>query len=493
MVTTFAISLAIVILVVGLLALSAPLLDWRSQDNNVDDATLETEKKRREVQDLKYGWLRTLGTALLTAFVAVGGWYVQAKSSADESHRQQTVHDTDERSRNQQAATETYFRFLSDLGDPSATKRITADEYLEQTYVTLKREQSRIGVTDIDGPTRDLRLRQIVQALVYRFSTENDLAVQEEIRLTLQRLGPDVLGPSIAANRRVEFLFANQLGTVMAQRLFRRLPKSQIDRIQRPGISPDDLPVDYAILREETQALSYSNFARAVALRYTPGNRLVSRRSTYGADQLLPNVFRRSARDSIRSNLLYAPREISASEAKLQDLASEVDATGSLVAYLLRHSGVSAHADLRGMLIPYVDLSYLDLTGAELQNTIILADLTNARLDFAHMKNAVVWNAASTDSASFQAADVSNAILTDESGEIAFGKPGALKGANTVDAYYMDRNTGEAGAFLGADAENPRVHFKIATMQHAECMRLARLRKEPCPWVSPTPNPFFGR
>jgi hypothetical protein len=46
--------------------------------------SLEDTKAALEVQDLRFGWMRTLGTALLTAAVAVGGWAFQQQAFRDD-------------------------------------------------------------------------------------------------------------------------------------------------------------------------------------------------------------------------------------------------------------------------------------------------------------------------------------------------------------------------------------------------------------------------
>src|ERR1017187_3240186 len=74
--------------VLGVLALITPvilpLIFSRLAVPSNANASLDDTKTALEVQDLRFGWMRILGTAILTAAIAVGGWAFQEQAARDD-------------------------------------------------------------------------------------------------------------------------------------------------------------------------------------------------------------------------------------------------------------------------------------------------------------------------------------------------------------------------------------------------------------------------
>lgn len=457
---------------------AAPSILEHNKPTPSDSEALATDKERREVQGLRYGWLRTLGTALVTVFIAAGGWYLQASTTA-----------ADTRHRDAQAESDKYFQFLGDLGNASPTARINAAAYLEYVYRSLP-PPTDIDVIDdtgahtvVSGDLDDevaLKRHQIVRGIVYRFSNEDDPAVREEFGRMLRRFGWPNVNKVAAANRRAAYYYAKSLGAAVVDDLGNRLsPASRamlLHPFQNSSIFKNaDFEGVLIALQETTYASALGSAKPISAPDYE--------QFEYGNDQLLPNIYRRAVSDAARRSVVDSLRASPQDHRDLKRWSTSLTATGRLLADLMRacpeHKLNSV--DLQGTFIPFVDLRRIDMTGVHLDNAIVAADLSDTKLDFATLRNASLTKsrlAENGKSVSLIGADISGAQFSVEK-EVP---EDAFKGSNKVDAIFGDYahglvNSNHSFSYTEAIKNKRRV------ADYAVCEKLAAQNGRECPWT----------
>jgi hypothetical protein len=456
---------------------TAPFVLERTNPTPSDSEALAADKTRLEVQGLRYGWLRTLGTALVTVFIAAGGWYLQATTTAQ-----------DTRQRDLQAESDKYFHFLGDLGNTSGTARINAAEYLEYIYRSLP-PASDIDLTEdastpipLDDDLDDdvaLKRHQIVQGIVYRFSNEDNPGVREELGRVLRRFGWPNVNEVASANRRAAYYYAKSLGAAVVDDLGNRLTAASRALLLHPFqngsiFKSTDFERVLTALQETSYASALGNAEPIAAPDYE--------QFEYGNDQLLPNIYRRAVSDAARRSIADALSASAQDHRDLKRWSASLAATGRLLADLIRAvpEGKLNRVDLQGTFIPFVDLRHIDMSGVRLNNAIVAADLSDTKLDFATLRNASLTKSSLTEngkSVSLIGADISGAQFSAEE----HVPEDAFKGSNKVDALFGDR----ARRFIGENyslSYARAVQDKRRVAEYAACERLATQIGRECPW-----------
>jgi hypothetical protein len=201
--TDFLTGLTCAAALIGLLVLTLPVLLPRifrqfAPPSSRRGSAAEV-KAALEVQDLRFGWMRTLGTALLTVAVAVGGWAFQQQAARD-----------DRLQRERQSQWDTLSRFLGDMGDSSASKRIAAASYLA----------SRLEAADVDVESSEVQNRLIINAFAYRTTVEDDNAVRDFLDRSIAEAASstmrrkDVLEAIAGQNRRLRREYVRAVRTI---------------------------------------------------------------------------------------------------------------------------------------------------------------------------------------------------------------------------------------------------------------------------------------
>lgn len=147
---------------------------------------LENSKLQLEIIALRRSFWRTLATALLTAtvtmLIAVGGWLFQANKYREDAHETAIKH-----------REEVFTKVLEDFASSNPSVRAAATVILPQ-FVTPEYE------------------KQIINLLVNRLSSEDDVTVTEQIVVALNKIGRPALPECVNTNKRAQVAFARSVG-----------------------------------------------------------------------------------------------------------------------------------------------------------------------------------------------------------------------------------------------------------------------------------------
>ncbi|HTD34455.1 MAG TPA: hypothetical protein VK665_12380, partial [Candidatus Elarobacter sp.] len=234
----------------GFVFLALPAyLNWRHPIPDRGD--VDKQKTRLETEDLRYGWMRTLGTAVLTASVAVGGWYLQQDAARQDLNAREKIAANDRAQRDALADRDTLARYVGDLGDANAGRRLAAVSYVGQKYIE-------------SGDSS----RRLIDVLIYRFSTEADPRIQDYIGQTIYRLPSenpklrdDVIAAVVEANRQVARGYARAIGTVVGESLGAKAASRDRSNpfTNLYGLPPDDRDVLDTVVSSVNDATAPSN------------------------------------------------------------------------------------------------------------------------------------------------------------------------------------------------------------------------------------------
>jgi hypothetical protein len=143
-------------------------------------AGLEKAKLELDIENLRRAFRRTLTITVLSAsvpmLIAVIGWTIQTKWAQDAARRTEEYH-----------REELYNKMLENFGSTNPSVRLGAVLAL-----------SKYAESD----------PEVITALVNRLASEEDIATQEQIMLTIGSLGKSVLPQVANANRRAAAQFA---------------------------------------------------------------------------------------------------------------------------------------------------------------------------------------------------------------------------------------------------------------------------------------------
>lgn len=449
--------------------------------NVTEDAVLERRKALLEISDLRFGWLRTLSTALLTVAVAIGGWYYPTFVSMAEQRQQ-----------HQQFLDEQLYQNLSNLVDPNAGKRLAAIDYLRDRYQDLP----------VGSPERG----QIIAAFVHQLSIESDPVVDGELELLSQNMDPTALPDLVSANRRQLFTVARELGTVVAG-LLEKSSMSYVDAVLQAIDNIDFSTMQYQPQRRVYLAYTepllrnlnaYCPFAVAIG----SGHARILKTTELVNDTNVLNLEGISASDvylsTVSQELLAVLKHQRAENGRrppvdtsspasrgialaalvpvvepgttvkqLQQSSAILVATGAFIVNVLRQATPQS-LDLEATALPNVDMSNVNLAGANLERSVILADLHKTNMALADLTGAnLFYTFSGTTPIQFTGVNLTGTELP----SLARFQ---FKGSNFWKAFVLDWELGAAANLL-ATTRDRRTAYD-------ECREVAAARKGVCPW-----------
>ena len=402
---------------------------------------VELEKTRLEIEDLRFGWMRTLGTALLTVVVAVGGWLIQQLLAHNDLVEKEklAIHDT-------------YIHNLGDLGDANPTRRIAAAAYLSGAYQDI-------------SDTADKK--QLIDALVYQFVSERDGLVQSYMVRQLQLMTTAqnaVLAAAADQNRRFAADYGNAAGAYVADPASGLAQRGSMTCRSFNGKSMTDFDAEVA-------AGSFCHFQGYFNHGAVP-------RNTLSPEMTLGDDFDRGFW------LRFGKGDIDSEQRDLRKAWAGVWATGVLMSDLLIKGAARDGQDLHAVLLPAdTDISGANLSGVNLSNATILAAAKGVQFDFADLDGADLCANTDVTGSSFRGAAVFGACIPKRAIAIS-----DFSGANLIDAFTIG-DFGDFGSRVNAADGNtmyPLYSSKIREHEFAKCKAVSAPR--PCSWSLPTPR-----
>jgi len=394
---------------------------------------------------------------MLTAAVAVGGWYIQRNSEERDIASRETL-----------ALQDRLAQYTGDLGDVSATKRLAAVSYIGAVYGSL------------DAPSR----REVAAVLPHQFAAEDDPRVKASIGNQIIEIvtedgasRSDFLTSIIADNQREKSQFIEVTTRLVGEIVGPTLTASERERsfglfsVREPVVAKK---VALAILGIGPEAGSlfvgsqlddlaqYEALAHERRFKFTPG----TGRTAFG-EALVP---------SLREHLTVDSRGVEVDRRGSRNLYAAMEASSELLIKIIVVGVHTDGLDLSDTFILKTDSRALDLTGATLTNANILGTCDSVTLDFSNLSGANLGYCVGLGS--LRAANVEYAILNDSNLECP------TSGTNLTEAYLIPMSAVARPEFMYAPRyrHGDRSEGRTSLSEKRTCDEQANVAGRKCPW-----------
>jgi hypothetical protein len=454
--------------------------------------TLEETKAALEIQDLRFGWMRLLGTAVLTAAIAVGGWAFQEQASRD-----------DRIQREQSAQRDTLAHFLGDLGDGNATKRIAAATYLASLLAFPASQAPEPTYHDAENNSREA---VIISALTYRNAVETDSSVEDFVTQAIITAGKNQ-----KIRKRIIEAVAHQNVA-----LFNRMSLVKADVSDYLSEVAESASSRYARLPRSSDSSAWQNHIAQINDEVNGAFAGRSDLTMYGV--LTTNGF---AKDYTEPPLRFVDWKLVLQKQKqniglLRDFQTKILNTSRTIVAMLGTNGRDSGApddlgiDLSGVFLYSPDLSLwgVRLRGANLESAIVATNMHDTRIELSNLSYANLSHSVVFPDSTLRGDEVDSAVLPTlewwTNGTIngtilrvlhmspnidPFHLPNALVGTDwpfafRADAVHPDSGPGpEQHLFIQLRALREPLNISVPRQMAKQYFICARMdRGFPCPW-----------
>lgn len=338
----------------------------QQQDPGAPDgvrAQLETEKLRREINDLRFGWLKTAATAAITAAVSLAVAYYTIATQLGQQ-RTDYIHER------QTAYSDRFFRARDGLANSAPGTRINSALDLEP-YLHATPDPDVPNVSPASG----------LSVLESRLALEDDPNVLAVLASVISGAGPQALPGTVTVNRNASQQLSRLYGSYIHNRSLNE---------QRTAFFCQNAPLDAEL----------SSIARTVEEALDEEWNTIFFGCVMGT-----NWLSNSYREGYYQVQQSMPREDSQTVTDINHWMRVLLTTSHIIQVIVVHNSI-ANVDLSHVILYDVDMTAAHLHGANLRFAYVSGIGDHTDLSKAWMSDASIQNWYLTNS------DARNAIVT---------------------------------------------------------------------------------